>query len=159
MELRPYRPSDAQATLKVFLRAIRLTASHDYTPEQIAAWADEDIDVDQWHAARDAAKTQVACDGEHVLGFTDVDARGYIDMMFIDPAYARRGVATALLEWAARTAASHGAPELTTHASLTARPFFEAHGFTVLAEQHPVRRGVELRSFVMHRPLRPPRAE
>ena len=48
-----------------------------------------------------------------------------------------------------------GAVELSTHASLTARPFFEAHGFAVVVEQHPVLRGVALTNFVMRRDLGP----
>ncbi|MEK8229177.1 GNAT family N-acetyltransferase [Oerskovia sp. M15] len=47
-------------------------------------------------------------------------------MLFVDPAVTRRGVATALLEHVTRIARGHGAVELTTYASLTARPFFEA---------------------------------
>nr|WP_166805735.1 hypothetical protein [Cryobacterium ruanii] len=34
--------------------------------------------------------------------------------------------------------------ELTTDVSITARPFFERYGFTVEAEQHPVKGGVPL---------------
>ena len=62
-------------------------------------------------------------------------------------------MATALLGWAVSTARELGAAELSTHASLTARPFFEAHGFVVVVEQHPVLRGVALTNFVMRRAL------
>jgi putative acetyltransferase len=37
--VRRYEPSDAQATIDIFLRAIREVASKNYSPEQIAAWA------------------------------------------------------------------------------------------------------------------------
>ena len=67
--------------------------------------------------------------------------------------FARRGVATALLAWARETAVHDGAHELTTHASRTARPFFEAHGFVVVREQRPVLRGVELVNYAMRCPL------
>ena len=41
-EIRPYRSCDASATLAVFRDAVMLTASKDYTPEQIAARAGQD---------------------------------------------------------------------------------------------------------------------
>ncbi|MBO3102069.1 GNAT family N-acetyltransferase [Cellulomonas fengjieae] len=154
MILRPYRESDGPATLDVFLRAIRLTARRDYTPEQVAAWASDDIDPEQWEARRAAARTQVAQVDGRVVGFTDVDESGYVDMLFVDPDVARRGVGSALLDWAAATARELGATELSTHASLTARPVFERHGFVVVVEQRPVLRGVTMTNFVMRRALR-----
>jgi putative acetyltransferase len=156
--LRDYAESDGPATLDVFRRAIRVTAARDYTPEQVAAWASDEIDPAGWDARRRASRTRVAEVDGSVAGFTDVDERGYVDMMFVDPAFARRGVASALLEWAESTARELGAVELSTHASLTARPFFEAHGFSVVVEQRPVLRGVALTNFVMRRDLTPARA-
>ena len=158
MILRDYAESDGPATLDVFRRAIRVTAARDYTPEQVAAWASDEIDTAGWDARRRGSRTRVAEVDGSVAGFTDVDERGYVDMMFVDPAFARRGVASALLEWAESTARELGAVELSTHASLTARPFFEAHGFSVVVEQRPVLRGVALTNFVMRRDLTPARA-
>lgn len=156
MDLRDYTPDDAAATLDVFLRAIRVTAARDYTPEQVAAWAPPDVDPDAWAARRAASRTVVAVRDGVVVGFTDVDAAGYVDMLFVDPDATRQGVASALLGWAVRTATALGATELTTHASITARPFFAARGFVVEAEQHPVRRGVELTNYRMRRALPTP---
>jgi putative acetyltransferase len=155
VHLRDYTPDDAGPTLGVFLRAVRVTAARDYTPEQIAAWAPDDVDPAVWAARRAAARTRVAvADDGAVVGFSDVDESGYVDMMFVDPGAAGQGVATALLDWVVRTARAAGTAELTTHASVTARPFFERRGFVVEAEQHPVRRGVELTNYRMRRTLR-----
>ncbi|MBB2921611.1 GNAT family N-acetyltransferase [Cellulomonas cellasea] len=155
MDLRPYRDDDAAATLDVFRRAIRVLASRDYTAEQVAAWASPDIDPTGWAARRSASRTQVAEVDGRVVGFTDVDNTGYVDMLFVDPDVARRGTASALLRWVRATAAELGLRELTTNASLTARPVFEAHGFAVVAEQHPVLDGVELTNFRMRCVLDP----
>jgi putative acetyltransferase len=153
MILRAYDASDAEATLDVFLRAVRVTARADYTPDQVAAWASDDISVETWGAKRLLVDTVVAVEGDDVLGFSDVDDHGYIDMLFVDPAVTRRGVATALLRRVTEIAEAHGAVELTTHASLTARPFFTAHGFEVVEERRPVLRGVSLTNFRMRRAL------
>lgn len=153
LDLRPYTASDRDATLAVFRRAIRGTASRDYTPVQIAAWSSDEIDPDGWAARRAAIRTQVAVLGGTLVGFIDVADDGYVDMLFVDPDAARRGVATALLGWVVTTARERGVARLTTHASLTARPFFEAQGFVVVAEQHPVVRGVPMTNFRMRRDL------
>lgn len=149
MHVRPYAPADAGPTLDVFRRAIRVTAAADYDAEQIAAWAGDDRDPREWAAARAGASTVVAVDEGRVVGFSDVDAAGHVDMMFVDPDFSRRGVATELLAADAEAARLAGATELTTHASLTARPFFERHGFAVVREQRPVIRGVALTNFLM----------
>jgi len=147
--LRDYTDRDGRATLDVFLRAIRQTASADYSPEQVAVWARDDIDVDSWAAKRAAAGTIVAVVDDAVAGFTDVDDSGYVDMMFVDPRFARRGVASALLARVFEVASERTVDELSVDASVTARPFFERHGFAVIQEQHWIRDGVPMVNFRM----------
>jgi len=151
--LRDYADPDGRATLDVFLRAIRQTASEDYSPEQIAVWARDDIDVESWAAKRAAAGTIVAVVDNVVAGFTDVDDSGYVDMMFVDPRFARRGVASALLARVFEVARERKVDELSVHASMTARPFFERHGFVVIQEKHWIRDGVEMVNFWMRSPV------
>ena len=153
--IRPYEPRDAQPTLTVFQRAVRITAAADYSPEQIDAWAD-DLDPAAWAQRRSAADTWVAEHNGVVVGFTDIDKTGYIDMMFADPAAGRTGVATALLDYIRKVAAARHLSELTVNASATARPFFERNGFTVDAEQQVERNGVLLTDFRMTAPATGP---
>ncbi|QVQ51187.1 GNAT family N-acetyltransferase [Spiractinospora alimapuensis] len=151
MQIRAYRPSDARPTLDVFRRAVHQTARRDYTEEQVDAWAPELIDVDVWAARRAQAETLVAVADDHVLGFCDLDPQGHIDMLFVDPAWGRRGVASQMLDRVMARARARGLKTLTTYASLTARPFFERHGFTVTEERWPEVRGVRMRNFAMVR--------
>lgn len=153
MHLRPYVPADAEPTLGVFRSAVRVTAAADYSPEQVDAWASDDIDRREWASRRSAADTVVAVDEGRVVGFVDIDSTGHLDMLFVDPAFGRRGIASALLEVVTEAALATGVAELTVHASRTARPFFEAHGFTAVEERHPVVRGVELANVAMRRAL------
>lgn len=152
MLLRPYDQADAPASLELFMRAVRETASKDYTSEQIDAWADEDRDLAEWDRARAAANTQVVELYGQVVGFIDVSEGGYIDMLYVDPNYGRMGVASALLSWAIAEAQAAGANEMSTFASITARPFFAANEFTVDQERAPVVRGVAMTNFRMSRP-------
>ena len=152
--IRPYERSDAAETLAVFISAVTETASADYTAEQVQAWAQpERRDVETWHAAMLARNSIVATIGGELAGFSDVSPDGYVDMMFVSPRHQRRGVARQLLAHVEAHARSEGAPALSVDASITARPFFERHGFTVEAEQHPVKAGVELTNYKMRKEL------
>jgi putative acetyltransferase len=156
--VRAYVPDDAGSTLSVFLDAVTVTASRNYSPEQIAAWAAPgERSIEEWDRSRAKTDTVVAISDDTVVGFSDVDATGYINMMFVDPQFARRGVATALLEEVERYALDLGVARLFTDASITARPFFEHHGFTVVAQQSPVHRGVKLTNYRMVKQLLPVR--
>lgn len=157
MRLRPYEPSDAEATHDVFRRAIRVTASRAYSPEQVEAWATvADADPANWASRRARAETIVALEGDRVVGFSDTDDAGYIDMMFVDPDSGRRGIAAALLSQVTQRAQELGASEQTTHASLIARPFFEARGFAFVSELRPAPQGVAMPSFLLRRALPAP---
>lgn len=152
--VRAYRSEDAAATLAVFVDAITQTAAADYSPEQVAAWARPgERSVPAWDERMRARNSVVACVGEEVAGFSDVSEAGYVDMMFVAPGHARRGVASALLTHLEAHARGHGIPRLHADVSITARPFFERHGFAVLAEQHPITQGVEMTNFRMEKVL------
>ncbi|NRD09354.1 GNAT family N-acetyltransferase [Rathayibacter agropyri] len=147
--IRPYVEDDAIGTLAVFLAAVTETAAADYSPAQTRAWAGE-RNLPTWHAAMQTRHAFVATIGGELAGFSDVSAAGWIDMMFVAPRFLRRGVASRLLAHAEAA----GTPELAADVSITARPFFEHHGFTVVAEQHPVRAGVELTNYRMLKRVR-----
>lgn len=152
--IRPYESSDAERTLQVFIDAIQVTAAVDYSPEQVSAWARPGSrDVDTWNRAMLARGSYIALIGDEVAGFSDVSTDGYIDMMFVAPQYARRGVARELLVFLESVAREMNVVRLFANVSITARPFFEAMGFHVEAEQHPVIGGVAMTNFRMEKEL------
>jgi len=156
MEVRPYRDQDQVATRQVFERAVRLTASRDYSDDQIEAWAPSglgDGEMIAWAEARTKARTIVAVERGEVIGFGDLVGSSLLDMLYVEPSAGRRGVATALFEEILRLAQACGAEVLDTEASITARPFFERHGFVVVRHQTPTVRGVAMTNFRMRRPL------
>lgn len=120
----------------VFLRAVRETARAHYSLVQVEAWAAEGADLDSWAAARAAADTHVAVVDGRIAGFVDLDDQGHIDLLFVDPDFGRRGVASALLAHVVTLARERGLSALTTFASLTSRPVFERHGFVITGERY-----------------------
>ncbi len=151
--IKVYDPGDAQATIDIFLRAIREIASRDYNPAQIAAWAKID-DTQVWGQYRASRPTWLAMDGPTPIGFTDLKADGCLDMMFVDPDYQGRGVASLLLATVEQAARKQGLSRIFTEASLTARPFFERNGFLVVTTQQVQKRGQTFINFLMEKSLR-----
>jgi putative acetyltransferase len=152
--IRPYASADAGGTLDVFVEAVTRTAAADYTSEQIEAWAcSDDPRLAEWDQDRLRLDTFVAVVDGRVAGFSDVSASGYIDMMFVSPGHGRRGVGHALMTFLERRALAAGADQMSADVSITARRFFEAHGFVVEVEQHPVIAGVQMTNFRMTKAL------
>lgn len=154
ISIRTYLPQDSEATIDVFLRAIREGASKDYSLSQISAWAQVPDPV-TWGKHRLTRPAWVAvCDGK-VIGFSDLMVDGYLDMMFVHPEYQGLGVASNLLKHIEEEAQRLGLQRVYTEASLTARPFFEHRGFQVIKEQTVEKRGQIFINFMMekHYPL------
>lgn len=133
------------------MRSIREVASRDYTEAQVDAWAE--VDRGAWATYRLSRPTWVAIHGEELVGFTDLEPDGHLDMMFVHPAYQGIGVATLLLATVETAAIAQGTSRLFTEASLSARPFFEKRGFRVLAAQQVELSGLLLTNFRMEKHL------
>lgn len=149
MIIRDYDAADAEASQRIFERAISETAGASYTEEQTRAWLGTPVPLPQWNADRLRVRTFVAELDGVIAGFVDVDATGYVDRLFVDPELGRRGVASALLRHVRATVEQQGPTELTTHASLVARPVFERAGFNVEHEELVWRGDVQLTRFFM----------
>jgi len=149
--IRRYDAADLDAVIGVFLRSVREVASRDYDAGQIAAWAKADRDV--WSRRRLERPTWVALLDDVIAGFIDLEGNGHIDMLFVDPANQRKGVASALLDTVENAARGQRLAVLDTDASITARPFFEKHGFQVVRSQDVALRGQRLTNFRMEKHL------
>lgn len=151
IEIRPYRASDLDGVIDLFVRAVRETASADYNQKQIDVWAQ--ADRDEWALARANRPTWVAFTDGQLAGFADLEATGLIDMMFVHPEHQRKGVATALLARIEAEADEAGIQVLHTYASATAQPFFEYCGFKMLLARAVTVRGQRFVQFVMEKML------
>ena len=152
ISVRPYLPSDADATADIFFRAIREVAARDYSPTQINAWARID-DRAQWAIRRSSRPGWIAELACKPVGFTDLVPNGYLDLMFVHPEYQGLGVASILLARVEQEARELRLDRIHTEASITARPFFERRGFRVLKSQQVEKRGEILSNFLMDKTL------
>jgi len=147
MVIRGYRPSDCEETANLFYHTVHTVNAKDYTKEQLDAWAPGTVDLEKWGRSFEEHYSLVAVDGERIVGFGDIDATGCLDRLFIHPDRQRNGIAAAIC--ARLEKAVQG--DIVTHASITARPFFEKRGYQVVKEQQVERRGIFLTNFVMEK--------
>ena len=148
MTIRRYRSEDCRRLTELFYDTVHSVNARDYAPEQLDAWAIGQPDLEAWDRSLHAHESFVAEENGVIIGFGDIDQSGYLDRLFVDKDHQGRGVATALcdaLEAAVR------AEHYTTHASITARPFFEKRGYHVVRQQRVERQGVFLTNFVMEK--------
>jgi putative acetyltransferase len=157
--LRPYRPEDAPVLLALFRDTIRRVNSRDYSPVQIAAWASDDIDTDRWFGRFTGRFVPVAEERGRPVGFAELEADGHIDRVYVAADHQGQGIGRRLLAAVVAEARRTGLARLFTEASITARPFFEAQRFTVVAPQVVTCREVEFVNYRMARGLAEPGAE
>ena len=93
----------------------------------------------------------VAAQGEGVLGFAEFEGDGHIDTLYVHHEYQGCGIATRLLETIEAEARRLGLARLYTEASITARPFFERRGFSVVTPQRVEVRGQTFRNYRMEK--------
>jgi len=150
MMIRKYRPADFSAIRDLFKHTIRVTNAHDYSTEQLVAWIgnDDKATLTVWQQSLLTHVTLVAIQDDQLVGFADMSDAGYLDRLYVQPAYQRQGVATALVDG---LIAAVPVKTYTTAASITARLFFERQGFRVMHAQQVERDGCQLTNYLMVR--------
>ena len=128
--LRPYLAADVKRCAEIFRSSIEELAAEDYDEEQRQAWASRADDEAAFGARLGEALTLLAVIDGTIAGFASLKGAEQIDMLFVDPEFARQGVARALVEALTRLAQARGAKRLTVEASDAARPLFDRQGFT-----------------------------
>ena len=147
MIIRNYQPSDCNALADLFYDTVHVINAKDYTQKQLDAWASNDIDLEKWNQAFQEHDSIIAIEHGIIIGFGDIDKTGYFDRLYVHKDYQRKGVATAICN----QLESKKFKKIITHASITARPFFEKRGFVVIKKQEVERKGIFLTNFLMEK--------
>ncbi|MBC8570283.1 GNAT family N-acetyltransferase [Zongyangia hominis] len=148
MILRSYQPADCAQLAALFYGTVHSVNARDYTPAELDAWTGSSVDLDAWNRSFLEHYTVVAEENGIIVGFGDMDATGYLDRLFVHKDAQGRGIGSAICDALERAVSSE---MITTHASITAKPFFLRRGY-LLVEEQQVRRGKErLTNFVMQK--------
>lgn len=148
MIIRKYKPSDCRHLAELFYQTVHAVNAKDYTREQLDAWADGCVDLEKWNQSFSEHNTVVAIKNEVIAGFGDIDEEGYLDRLYVHKDYQSQGIATAICS---ELEQSVKADKITTHASVTAKSFFEHRGYKVVREQQVPRGGISLTNFIMEK--------
>lgn len=148
MIIRKYETSDCEQLAELFYQTVHTVNAKDYTNEQLNVWADGNINLKEWDKSLSTHYAVVCIKGGIIVGFGDIDKTGYLDRLFVHKDYQRQGIASAIcyeLEHAVDV------DKIITHASITAKPFFEQRGYKVAKKQQVIRNGISLTNFVMEK--------
>ncbi len=145
MMIRKYQPSDCPRLAELFYQTVHEVNKKDYTKEQLNAWASGKVDLDAWNRSFLKHYTLIAVEEGEILGFGDIDKTGYLDHLYVHKDHQREGIASGLCD----KLEAHVPGNIRTHASITAKPFFQKRGYKVTKEQQVERQGILLTNFVM----------
>lgn len=126
--LRPALPADAPHLAEIFRASVEELAREDYSEAQVEAWAA--LADEAGFAAKLASElTVVALVGGEIAGFASLKGADHLDMLYVHPAFARRGVGSGLCEAMEKLAGARKAATLTADASDCAEKFFAGRNF------------------------------
>ena len=148
MIIRRYEISDCKYVAELFYNTVHFINSRDYTEEQLNVWATGNIDLEQWNQSLMLNFSFVAVEDELIVGFGDIDSTGYLDRLYVHKDFQNQGIATAICD---ELECNFNESKVTTHASITARPFFEKRGYKVIKKQNVERSGVVLQNYIMEK--------
>jgi putative acetyltransferase len=152
MKIREYNFEDAEAHAKVHRKSVRNIASNDYNDDVIEAWASkepEDSPLEE-QKVRFVAEE----DGE-IIGFSDYNkTTNELSGLYLKPEYARKGIGTKLLEKIEEDARKEGLEELWCKSTVTAKEFYEKHGYKIIEEAtHELEEGIKMKVYRMKKKL------
>lgn len=147
MIIRDYQPSDCKEITELFYNTVHTVNAKDYTKEQLDVWATGQVDLEKWNQSLQEHYSIVAIENEVIVGFGDIDKTGYLDRLFVHADYQGKAIATGICNQLEQTIQGN----ITTHSSITAKPFFEKRGYRVIKEQQVERQGIFLANFIMEK--------
>lgn len=130
-----YNASMLDEMLRLFYNTVHSVNAKDYNSEQLDNWAPEAIDKKKWEERLSNNVCLVTFHENKIVGFGELSEEGGIDTMFVHKNFQGKKIASRILEELTGYAHDHDLRTLTTEASITAKPFFERHGFKVVKVQ------------------------
>ncbi len=153
MLIRLFQKQDSDQIAQLFHDTVREVNIRDYSPEQVQAWAPDDLYFTNWIVDCASNFTYVAEEDGNIIGFSQLETNGHIDCFFCHKDYQRCGVGTRLYRAIEAKALELKIERLFVEVSITARAFFKSRGFQVIKEQQVSCRGSKLTNFVMNKSL------
>ena len=134
--IHPLTELDIPEMRELFRTTVLTVNSKDYTKEEVEDWTSCGDSVAHWKNLLAKNDYVGAIDRQgKIIGFSSVNAEGYLHSMFVHKDQQGKGLATLLLSEVEKIARKYDVHKINVEASITARPFFEKHGYKVVKEQ------------------------
>ena len=151
IKVRLFQTQDAEQIARLFNETIREVNICDYSTSQVKAWAPDDIYFRNWVEVCSSRFTYVADDEGVIAGFGELETNGHIDCFYCHKNYQRRTVGRQVYQAIEVKAFELSMNRLFTEASITAKPFFQRLGFSIVKEQEVTRRGETFINYAMEK--------
>ena len=145
-KIREYQNQDCEEVVSLFYKTVHSVNAKDYDEKQLAVWAPKEVDEAKWNNVLSKNYCLVAEMDKRIIGFGDINKDGYLDHLFVHKDFQNQGVATELCD-----VLESDFSLITTHASITAKPFFENRDYKVIKRQEVIRDRVALTNYVMEK--------
>lgn len=153
MNIRNYKKEDNNEIYNLFYNTVHSVNLKDYNEDQINVWAKENVNLDNWCEKFTNSYTVIAEEDGCIIGFSNIDDTGYIDMLYVHKDCQHKGVASALLKEVENYSVTKKIHQLLTYSSKTARDFFSAKGYEVSENNIVIRDNIELENYLMKKEI------
>lgn len=152
--VQPLSLDETQEAAELFCETVHTVNIRDYTQDQVSAWAPPTQQARQ--AVADRLKSQRTVGIKEcgiLIGFGSLTSSFDIDMLFVHKHRQGQGIGTRLIKELENIAARNGKSVIKVDVSLTAFPFFKHYGYTPIAKQTVMRRGIALENYQMEKKI------
>jgi len=155
IQIRPFQITDVSQIAQLFHQTVHEVNIQHYSLSQVKAWAPDDLNFRNWADICANRSTYVADDRGIIAGFGELESNGHIDCFYCHKNYQRRGVGRQIYHAIETQALNLSIDRLFTEASLTAEPFFQQMGFSLIQTQQVTCRGETFINYAMEKWLIP----
>ncbi|NLK61952.1 MAG: GNAT family N-acetyltransferase [Fusobacteria bacterium] len=148
-----YKTKYCKEMFKLFYETVHTINSSHYSKKQLSVWAKDSIDFDNWDNKFKNSYTIIYEKNNIILGFSNVDNKGYIDMFYVHKNFQNIKIGKSLLLEIEKYAKDNKISILHTYSSITAKIFFERNGFILKNKNTVIRDNISLENYYMHKVL------
>jgi putative acetyltransferase len=129
ISMRPFLPADVPMLAEIFRASVEELTAEDYSEAQREAWAAAFDDEEALGARLGSQLTLLGVIDGSPVGFASLKGADEIDMLYVHPAAAGKGIGTMLIDALEKLAVARGAKRLVAEVSDSAQDFFKQRGF------------------------------
>lgn len=153
MKIRAYHLGEEHEIWQLFTQTVHHVNAQHYSQKQLAAWAPGLFEHQEWSNKLTKLNSFVCVESGKIVGYSDLQANGYIDHFFCHHQHQGLGVGKALMAHIHSLAQLKNISQLSADVSITAKSFFEKNGFKAIKQQSVPIRGQVLCNFKMVKSL------